>query len=401
MEEDIRRTCQLFGINREIRILGDYVFSGVFDKSSKCIEQVLELQKQKSTSGVYISLNEVNISPNNAIVPSYKATFPKSENIVERSKFMIDLDPKTEDINHLIKISKSIEDHLYLNGFCQPLIARSGRGIHIIYNVSTPNDTLYNTVFKKVLKYISLQFNDDIVDIDKNVYTANRHAKLYGTITRKNGTERQSYIIQMPDGTVPVDAILKISSNIKDSIIITNSSIVPSGLSKKTKDFIEFGCQQGKRNLELFRSACDFAAKGYNENQAISSLLPPALNSGLDQTEIINTIKSAFAKPRVAQVLTGNYKYEWRGFPFSNHKYAMEFDIRRVTSDTPPWNAFFGETVIKANPGWITESGVAINEGKILGIKFMHLDNALQAKSVAEWLKMIEDGKKCYFLHNN
>jgi 3-oxoacyl-(acyl-carrier-protein) synthase III len=204
------------------------------------------------------------------------------------------------------------------------------------------------------------------------------------------------------DTTIGIqDAILKISSNIKDSIIITNSSIVPSGLSKKTKDFIELGCQQGKRNLELFRSACDFAAKGYNENQAISSLLPPALNSGLDQTEIINTIKSAFAKPRVAQVLTGNYKYEWRGFPFSNHKYAMEFDIRRVTSDTPPWNAFFGETVIKANPGWITESGVAINEGKILGIKFMHLDNALQAKSVAEWLKMIEDGKKCYFLHNN
>lgn len=401
MENDIARTCSFFRLNREIRVLGNYVFSGIFNDTNVAIDQILNLQKQQHVNGIYISLNETDLPPNNKIVISSETVFPKAENFIKRSKLMIDLDPKIDDLNHIINLASKVEMHLGSYGFSQPLIACSGRGIHIIYDVDAPNNTVYNVIFKKVLKYISLQFNDEVVDIDKNVYTAGRHAKLYGTITRKNGQERLSYIIQEPSGITSNDSIIKVSSNIKDSIIISDSSQIPSNLSQKTKQFIETGCTEGKRNLELFRSACDFAAKNHTMDSAIGALSAPAMSSGLEQTEIINTIKSAYAKPRIAQIIKSNYKLEWKGFPYSNHPYAMEFDIRRITSNTPPWNSFFGETVIKANPGWITESGVSINDGQILGIKYLYLDESIQAQSVTEWLEKIKNGEPCYFLYNS
>jgi hypothetical protein len=69
---------------------------------------------------------------------------------------------------------------------------------------------------------------------------------------------------------------------------------------------------------------------------------------------------------------------------------SKEFDIRVIPNIQGPWNKFYGETVIKASPGWITASGQSIENGKFLGAKFLIFENFAVAQSVSEWLERVK-----------
>lgn len=53
------------------------------------------------------------------------------------------------------------------------------------------------------------------------------------------------------------------------------------------------GAPEGERNISLFKAACDLFKCGYNEDEIIDKLERP---SGLDNQEVVRTIKSAIRK---------------------------------------------------------------------------------------------------------
>lgn len=69
-------------------------------------------------------------------------------------------------------------------------------------------------------------------------------------------------------------------------------------LSKATRDFLQWGAPQGQRNDHLFKAACDMAGNGISEQDAIRELAGAAKRNGLSDSEIRETIRSAYKKPR-------------------------------------------------------------------------------------------------------
>lgn len=73
-----------------------------------------------------------------------------------------------------------------------------------------------------------------------------------------------------------------------------------SPLAKQTRDYIKNGAfvEKGSRNQRLFKAACDLSGNGYSLEEARQLLGPPATLSGLIQSEIDRTLKSAYSHPR-------------------------------------------------------------------------------------------------------
>lgn len=84
-------------------------------------------------------------------------------------------------------------------------------------------------------------------------------------------------------------------------------------LSKQTMNYIKQGhlIQEGSRNNELFRAACDLAGNNYKEEEAYRLLIDNAKLSGLSFTEISRTIRSAFSQQREPSVKVSAHSENW------------------------------------------------------------------------------------------
>ena len=72
-------------------------------------------------------------------------------------------------------------------------------------------------------------------------------------------------------------------------------------LSRATRDFLAVGAVDGERNQSLYNAACDMAGCGYSKVEAEPLLLEGARRCSPppeDETEVRNTIRSAFSQPR-------------------------------------------------------------------------------------------------------
>lgn len=68
--------------------------------------------------------------------------------------------------------------------------------------------------------------------------------------------------------------------------------------SRQTKDFLEFGAGEGTRNNRLFKAACDLSGCNYPESDAEFMLTPVGTRIGMNEKEILATIKSAYSQQR-------------------------------------------------------------------------------------------------------
>lgn len=71
-------------------------------------------------------------------------------------------------------------------------------------------------------------------------------------------------------------------------------------LSRSTQEYLQKGhhAEEGARNNQLFKAACDLKGCNYSYNEARNLLTPIARGSGLYSGEINRTITSAYSKPR-------------------------------------------------------------------------------------------------------
>jgi hypothetical protein len=99
---------------------------------------------------------------------------------------------------------------------------------------------------------------------------------------RIENSQLEDWLIRKGSGPEPIKPRIKLEL-----------SVDKGHLSGWTQNYIMFGSQLGRRNSDLFKAACDYAAKGFTEAEAFVQLLPI---SDLPEPEVRRTISSAFRK---------------------------------------------------------------------------------------------------------
>jgi len=193
----------------EIRAITDQgISSGYYDNPEKAESDVILLDVDKSTNGIYVTLNTVNPDLLARRANRIKTRLSKKDattadaDIIRRRWFPIDIDPvrpsgvSSSEPEHTAALEKAeaIREYLSELGWPDPISADSGNGAHLLYRVDLSNDERSRTLIKEGLNALSVIFSDSRCQVDTANFNAARIWKLYGTVSRKgDNTENRSH----------------------------------------------------------------------------------------------------------------------------------------------------------------------------------------------------------------
>ena len=216
-EETIRRWWDIFVKDNgftEVRILGRFQYSGYFDNVDSLI-QAIKPYADMDDEQMYFVLNKIDSAcfgrqQSGKIVKSPKIT-TNDNDITRRCFVFVDFDPvrksgtnaSNEEFELAHKKAQDVFRFLREKGFSEPIICKSGNGLHLTYKVDLPNDEATTEIIKHFYEYLGSLFSDDKVDIDTKVFNLARLCKLYGTTAKKGANLqdrpwRMSEIIHVP-----------------------------------------------------------------------------------------------------------------------------------------------------------------------------------------------------------
>lgn len=216
-EQTIRRWWEIFVKNNgftEVRILGRFQYSGYFDNVDSLI-QAIKPYADMDDEQMYFVLNKIDSAcfgrqQSGKIVKSPKIT-TNDNDITRRCFVFVDFDPvrksgtnaSNEEFELAHKKAQDVFRFLREKGFSEPIICKSGNGLHLTYKVDLPNDEETTEIIKHFYEYLGSLFSDDKVDIDTKVFNLARLCKLYGTTAKKGANLqdrpwRMSEIIYVP-----------------------------------------------------------------------------------------------------------------------------------------------------------------------------------------------------------
>ena len=216
-EETIRRWWDIFVKDNgftEVRILGRFQYSGYFDNVDSLINAIKPYANMDDEQ-MYFVLNKIDSAcfgrqQSGKIVKSPKIT-TNDNDITRRCFVFVDFDPvrksgtnaSNEEFELAHKKAQDVFRFLREKGFSEPIICKSGNGLHLTYKVDLPNDEETTEIIKHFYEYLGSLFSDDKVDIDTKVFNLARLCKLYGTTAKKGANLqdrpwRMSEIIYVP-----------------------------------------------------------------------------------------------------------------------------------------------------------------------------------------------------------
>lgn len=216
-EETIRRWWDIFVKDNgftEVRILGRFQYSGYFDNVDSII-QAIKPYADMDDEQMYFVLNKIDSAcfgrqQSGKIVKSPKIT-TNDNDIIRRCFVFVDFDPvrksgtnaSNEEFELAHKKAQDVFRFLREKGFSEPIICKSGNGLHLTYKVDFQNDEETTEIIKHFYEYLGSLFSDDKVDIDTKVFNLARLCKLYGTTAKKGANLqdrpwRMSEIIYVP-----------------------------------------------------------------------------------------------------------------------------------------------------------------------------------------------------------
>jgi hypothetical protein len=179
----------------EVRILNTNrgTISGYYDDYKKLQQDILQYNGKYN---IYCTLNPVRkelLARSNNHLTEFVKTTTTDADIEKRSMLLIDIDPirpagiSSSEEEHQKAIIKAdmIKSFLTERGFPEPILADSGNGAHLIYNVDLSNDNESTEMVQKFLLSLDRMFSDNFVEVDKTTYNAARICKIYGTIACK------------------------------------------------------------------------------------------------------------------------------------------------------------------------------------------------------------------------
>lgn len=175
--------------------------------------------------GIYTTLNSVRPELFSRAADVLQPCGPKDSttsdaDIPRRRWLLVDLDFKrpagisTSDEEHeaALALGRRIAQEMTTrHGWPSPVLADSGNGAHLLWQVSLPGDD--GGLVKRVLARLQKDFAADGVDVDQSVFNPARITKLYGTLAGKGSNtkerpHRMSRILEIPEDLRPVPSVL-------------------------------------------------------------------------------------------------------------------------------------------------------------------------------------------------
>ena len=156
----------------------------------------------------------------------------RDEDIVRRTKMLVDFDPvrpsgiSSTDQEHESAIQRAYQCRELLRGlgFPDPLLADSGNGAHLVFELDLLNDEDSKLLLKACLEALGSLLDDERVVVDRTTYNASRIWKLYGTQVRKGDElpdrpHRMATTIEVPDtlARVPLEALQRLAGQAPSS----------------------------------------------------------------------------------------------------------------------------------------------------------------------------------------
>lgn len=232
---ELKRTLEILKPNNqlyEIRILkGKTTYSGYFKGTKNLEEQFNKLNLYGENVNIFYTLQLIDEACYSREQHEKFRQTPKTttsdNDIVGYNWLLIDLDPKRktdvssseEELNYAKKKAERIAWYLKSQDFKSPVIALSGNGVHLMYNIGLTNNPENVKLVENCLKALALMFSDDKVDIDVKVFNPGRISKLYGTVAQKGADtkdrpHRMSRIVKLPDiiEKTPKEVLVRLAS---------------------------------------------------------------------------------------------------------------------------------------------------------------------------------------------
>ena len=202
----------------EIRAITESgISSGYYDQGEKAEQDVLLLDADRTTTGIYLTLNTVNPDLLARRANRIKTRLSKKDattadaDIIRRRWFPIDVDPvrpsgvssSDEEHENARATAAAIRTYLSGLGWPDPIVADSGNGAHLLYHLDLPNDPEIRDLVKEALTTLSVIFSDSRCQVDTANFNAARIWKVYGTLSRKGDntptrSHRRSAVTETP-----------------------------------------------------------------------------------------------------------------------------------------------------------------------------------------------------------
>jgi len=170
------------------------VTSGYFLDRQECAQFAAMLSPL--AEGVYFTLNRINPALLARAVNRLRGRDDSSEttadhHVSRRLWLPVDCDPvrpkgisaTEEERGWALARAYAIRSHLWSEGWSSPVVADSGNGTHLLYQVDL--DVADGDYVKRTIETLARRFNDERVHIDVTVFNPARIWKLYGTLARK------------------------------------------------------------------------------------------------------------------------------------------------------------------------------------------------------------------------
>ncbi len=190
---------------------------------------IAELDESGLAPGVYVTLNPVRSDLLARAANRLKRRTPETTadgDTIMRRWLLIDVDPvrpsgvsATDDELELAQQrANGIKMFLTALGWPEPIVAMSGNGYHLLYQINLPVDDA--DLVRRVLAAVADHFDDDCIVVDRSVHNPARITKVIGTMARKGDDlaasdgiaarpHRRSALVSVPDElcVVPVKAL--------------------------------------------------------------------------------------------------------------------------------------------------------------------------------------------------
>ena len=217
--EEVNKTIKVLqgdGNIFEVRAIGTSkkdILSGYFRDADTLLNAFDSIDMRKRNA--YITLGQVN---EDCFARSQSEHFDKSmqttsdNDIIAYRWLFVDLDPvrtvgissSDEELQFAFDMADKVAAYLAQIGFCEPVRAMSGNGIHLLYRISLPNTKENVGIIERCLKVLADMFSNDKVKIDTTNSNPSRICKLHGTMAQKGRStqkrpHRMSRILSVPD----------------------------------------------------------------------------------------------------------------------------------------------------------------------------------------------------------
>lgn len=170
--------------------------------------------KTPIAKGVYFTLNplrpDILARRRGRLDWAGEGELAKDKDVLCRRWLLVDADPVRDpqisatdtEKAHSYDTILMVREHLWSQGWADPILADSGNGYHLLYRINTPAED--NCLVPRLLESLARQFNSDEVVIDTTVGNASRICKLPGTWARKGDNlperpHRQASLLEIPD----------------------------------------------------------------------------------------------------------------------------------------------------------------------------------------------------------